>query len=223
MKTRCFSIFLASLSSWALASPPSSNRPEDLVPPAYAIQSTIQGDLNKDGQADYVFLVKGTDKRRFVKDDIRGIVDRNRRGILIAIQNNGRYELALQNTACFSSDQEDGGAYFAPELDVSIQKGNLVLDYAHGRYGYWSYKFRHHNADFELIGYDRVSSNGPDVERELSVNLLTRKAIIRRRDDADPSGKLQERRTSFALPQPVRLAQIQDFDDLDVETLLGLH
>ena len=48
---------------------------------------------------------------------------------------NEDYVLATKNYDCFSSENEDGGVYFAPELDISIEKGNLYVHYGHGRYG----------------------------------------------------------------------------------------
>lgn len=223
MKKLLFILLLSSLSgSFALASPKSSNKPEDFVPRGYTIQSKIEGDLNKDSQVDYVLLVKGTDKKRFVKDDIRGVVDRNRRGIIIAFKNNDKYELALENLDCFSSENEDGGFYFAPELDVSIKKGNLFFNYSHGRYGYWSYNFRHQKSEFELIGYENSNSNGPDIEREISINLLTKKALIKSKADSGQSNKLKESWKGFSVSNPIKLAQIKDFDDFNLESLLGL-
>jgi len=71
--------------------------------------------------------------------------------VLLNSANN--YQLALENYDCFSSENEAGGVYFAPELWVKIEKGNLYINYSHGRYGYWSYTFRFQDSDFALIGY----------------------------------------------------------------------
>ncbi|GHU45267.1 hypothetical protein AGMMS50289_16060 [Betaproteobacteria bacterium] len=75
--------------------------------------------MNKDNQEDYVLIIKGTDKINFVNDERRGQLDRNRRGIIIAFKNQNQYELALENRDCFSSENEDGGVYYPPELLIA--------------------------------------------------------------------------------------------------------
>ena len=143
----------------------------NIVPKGFMISERINGDLNKDGAADCVLIIKGTDKRKIIKDENSEKVDLNRRGIIILLNKNNHYELATKNYDCFSSANEDGGVYFAPELSIDINKGNLLIHFGHGRYGYRSYSFRFQNSDFELIGYDSSDDNGPIVNREMSVNF----------------------------------------------------
>lgn len=200
--------------------------PTEFVPAGYVVFEKIQGDLNGDNQADYVFIIKGTDKAQFVKDEYRGKLDRNRRGIIVALASPNGYALALENRDCFSSENEDGGVYFAPELDVSIEKGNLRVHYAHGRYGYWTYSFRYQNSDFELIGYDSSQDRGPVVERSTSINLLTKKMRIRVNVNMNAEGgdeKFRESWKKFVLSKPIRLREIANFDDFDVQSFLGLR
>lgn len=197
--------------------------PVELVPPGYVVVQEIQGDLNKDNQADHVLIIKGTNKDRFIEDEQRGRLDRNRRGIIIALQNNGRYELAMENRNCFSSENEDGGVYFAPELHVSISKGNLQVHYAHGRYGYWTYSFRYRNFDFELIGYEGSVNNGPVIDKMVSINFMTKKVRTRKNINPDAEAgeeKFKESWTEFLLSKPIRLREIADFDNLDVNGFL---
>ena len=160
---------------FAQATPKTAESPADFVPSGYVVVQKIEGDLNKDDQADSVLIIKGTNKAKFVENEHRGTLDRNRRGIIIALKNEDGYELALENRDCFSSENEDGGVYFSPELGVFIEKGNLRVHYFHGRYGFWAYKFRYQNSDFELIGYDSEQNRGPITERSTSINLMTKK------------------------------------------------
>jgi hypothetical protein len=200
--------------------------PTEFVPAGYIVFQKIQGDLNGDNQADYVFIIKGTDKGKFVKDEYRGELDRNSRGIIVALNYQNGYELALENRDCFSSENEDGGVYYAPELDVSVEKGTLRVHYAHGRYGYWTYSFRYQNSDFELIGYDSSQDRGPVVERSTSINLLTKKMRIRENVNANAEGgdeKFKESWKKFSLAKPIRLREITDFDDFDLVGFLGLR
>jgi hypothetical protein len=203
--------------------PKIAKSPTEFLPAGYVVFQKIQGDLNKDNQVDYVFVIKGTNKDNFIKDEYRGELDRNRRGIIVALKKNNQYELALKNIDCFSSENEDGGVYFAPELDVNVEKGNLQIHYAHGRYGYWSYKFRYQNSDFELIGYDSSQNHGPVVERFVSINFMTKKVFTQINVNQDAEGgdeKFKEAWKKFTLTKPIKLRNIVDFDDFDVEGLL---
>jgi hypothetical protein len=195
------------------------NKPIDFLPKGYVLLEQIKGDLNKDGRDDCVLLIKGTDKSKFVTDDYRGLLDRNRRGIVVVFHKKGGYELVLKNYSCFSSENEDGGVYYAPELSLAIKKGNLYVSYAHGRYGYWDYTFRYQHSDFELIGYDNSDNNGPIVNSETSINFSTRKKIVKENtnDDAE-SGEEVFRTTVTKIHQDkwFRLSLIKDFDELDM-------
>ena len=85
----------------------------------------VKGDLNKDALEDIVLIIKGTDKSKIIEDENRGKLDRNRRGIIVLLNKGNYYQLAAENYDCFSSENEDGGVYFAAELNVEIKKGNL--------------------------------------------------------------------------------------------------
>ena len=205
------------------AAPTFVKSPTDLIPSEYVLVETIQGDLNKDGKTDYVLLIKGTDKEKFFDHEYLGILDRNRRGIIIAFESNGEYELVLKNLDCFSSENEDGGVYFAPDLSISVHKGSLFISYGHGRYGYWSYNFRYQNSGFQLIGYDSSQNRGPLIEREVSINFLTQKILTRENINQDAEGgdeHFKETWKRFTLPKPIKLEEIIDFDELYMERLV---
>lgn len=227
MKKLVFIVFLGiGTSAFGQVTPRTAKSPTEFVPKGYVVFRQIQGDLNKDNQVDSVLLIKGTDKTNLVKDEYRGVLDRNRRGIIVALKSEARYELALENRDCFSSENEDGGVYFAPELDVYVKKGNLIVHYAHGRYGYWTYNFRYQNSDFELIGYDSDSSNGPVTQRSVSINLMTGKMLIKRnvnqRAEEGGDEKFKENWKKFVLAKPIKLRDIADFDGFEVTSLLGV-
>lgn len=149
------------------------------VPKGFVLFEDISGDLNGDGVADRLLVVKGTDSTKFEDCDCSlGIVDRNRRGIILLIKKGNAYEVAVQNLSCFASENEDGGVYFAPELSLSIKKNKLYVDYSHGRYGSWCFTFRYRNADLELIGYDMYENRGPITETARSLNFLTNRMKV---------------------------------------------
>jgi len=191
--------------------------PEEFVPKGYVIFDTIYGDLNKDKLDDLVFIIKGTDKSKVIQDENRGQLDRNRRCIIVLLNKNEGYELAVKNYDCFSSENEDGGAYFAPELSVEITKDKLFISYGYGRYGYWQYMFRLQDNDLALIGYDSSSNNGPVVNVETSINFLTRKKItnVNTNENADSGEEVFEKTEAKIIRSKLmKLSEIKDFDEL---------
>jgi len=197
------------------------NVPElsEFLPIGFVLFDTVLGDLNKDGVADCVVIIKGTDSSLFVNDEYRGRLDRNRRGILVLLNNSGKYELISKNYSCFSSENEDGGVYYAPELYIEIQNGNLYINYLHGRYGYYKYTFRYRNSDLELIGYDESEDSGPVVDRETSINFLTKKKQVKVNENENAVGgdeKFKETWSDVTITKLIRLSEIKDFDELDM-------
>lgn len=187
--------------------------PTDFLPKGFIVFEKIYGDLNKDGIEDCVLIIKGTDKNQVITNEYRGQLDRNRRGIIILFNKNDKYVLAVKNYNCFSSENEDGGVYFAPELSVEIEKGNLYFHYGHGRYGYWKYTFRFQNSNFELIGYNEFS-NGAINNHETRVNFSTKKKreIIYINDDqvVDDTWK------KININRIIKLSEIKDFAEIDM-------
>jgi hypothetical protein len=191
--------------------------PMDYIPKGMVLFDKVSGDLNKDGIADLVLMIKGTDKSNFVQDEYRGELDRNRRGILVLLKHKEGYELASKNLDCFSSENEDGGVYYAPELSLDIRKGKLYVEYRHGRYGYWTYTFRYQNGDFELIGYDSTSSRGPVINSDKSINFLTKRMQERvNTNETAESGEevFKETWKDIKLDKTIKLSEIEDFDEL---------
>lgn len=193
--------------------------PTDFLPKGYVVFEKIEGDLNRDGLNDCVLIIKGTDKSKIIQEEYRGKLDLNRRGILVLFRKNSVYELAVKNYNCFSSENEDGGVYYAPELAVQVEKGNLYVHYAHGRYGYWNYTMRYQNLDFEMIGYDQSDNSGPIINRELSIDFLKK----RKREKVNTNENAESGEEIFKgnwenikVNRLIRLSEIEDFDELDM-------
>ena len=200
----------------------------DFIPKGYKLFEKISGDLNKDGLDDCVLIIKATRKDGFVKNSFDKVVDRNRRGIIILFTEKDGYKLASKNYNCFSSENEDGGNYFSPELGVIIKDSKLYLHYYHGRYGYWEYCFRYQNSDFMLIGYEASHDRGPVVLFKTSINFLT--GIVYDDEninadkydaDSDDDSEIDEvfKRTVVKLKKKplMKLSEIEDFDELRFE------
>ncbi|MDA0135321.1 hypothetical protein L2D36_25985 [Vibrio harveyi] len=187
----------------------------EIVPNGHTIIEAIHGDLNGDSRDDIVLMIQGTDQNKIVTDELRGRLDLNRRGIIVALRGNDNYDVVVENDNCFFSDDEDGGVYMVPDILMSITKGNLYIDFLHGRYGYWSYNFRYQDSDLELIGYDASDNRGPRVEVVTSINYLTKKMLTKKSvnelDDDDPIFK--EMWSTFVLEHRFKLSQISDFTE----------
>lgn len=195
-----------------------TQNPIDFLPKGYVVFEKINGDLNKDGLEDCVLIIKATNKSKIINDRYGKKLDRNRRGIIVLFKKNKRYELSVKNYTCFSSENEDGGVYFPPELSVEIKKGNLYAHYGHGRYGYWKYIFRYQNSDFELIGYDE-SNGGAVIDSEMSINFLTKKKQEKVNTNENAQGGdevFKETWKNIKVNRMIKLREIKDFDDLNV-------
>ncbi|HCM30742.1 MAG TPA: hypothetical protein DIC32_03080, partial [Acinetobacter radioresistens] len=171
-----------------------SSRYKSYIPRSYRLTEVITGDLNKDRKTDVVLIVKATDPAKWVNDEYQGKLDRNRRGIIVLVNENGQYKKIIQNLSCFSSEYEDGGVYYAPELLLSVEQGLLNVHYAHGRYGYWRYRFQLKEHDLQLVGYDNSDNFGPYINSQTSINYLTQRKLVREninknRDDDIPKFK----------------------------------
>ena len=220
---KLFSTFsLALISAIAFGQPVLKQNANDFIPQGFVLSGTSIGDLNKDGVDDKVLLIKGTDKGAYEKNEYGEMVDRNRRGLVILFKKGEQYELVLKNANCFSSENEDGGVYYAPELSLEINKGNLYIHYAHGRYGYWKYTFRYRNSDLYLIGYDS-SEGGEVVEKETSINFLSKKKQEKVNTNENAEGGDEEFRetwTNITVTKLLKLRDIKDFENFEEVDML---
>jgi hypothetical protein len=195
------------------------NEPTDFIPKGYVEFKKYFGDLNKDGLDDCVLIIKKTDTTNIVINRFDKKVDRNRRGIIILFKSKNGYQLVDKNYNCFSSENEDGGVYFPPDLWIEIKEEKLYVHYGHGRYGYWEYTFRFQNSNFELIGYDSSSNHGPVTNRETSINFLTKKKLIKENTYENAEGgdeKFKETWNDIEIDNLIKLSEIKDFDELDM-------
>ena len=196
-----------------------NNEFSDFIPQGYVEFEKHFGDLNKDGQDDCVIIIKKTDKNNLVTNRFDKKVDRNRRGIIVLLKNGENYQFADKNYNCFSSENEDGGVYFAPELWIEFQRGNLIVHYGHGRYGFWRYVFRFQDSNFKLIGYDSSSNRGPIINGTTSINFLTKKKLIKENTNEDAESgdeTFKETWSDVKTENLIELSEIKDFDELKI-------
>ena len=196
-----------------------NNALSNFIPKGYTLFEKSFGDLNKDGANDCVLIIKKTDTANIVTNRFNKKVDRNRRGIIVLFKNKKDYQLTDKNLNCFSSENEDGGIYFPPELWIEIKNNKLYVHYGHGRYGYWKYTFRFQNSNLELIGYDSSSNRGPITITETSINFLTRKKLIKKninKNNNDGKEKFKETWSNIEIENLIKLSEIKNFDELDM-------
>jgi len=195
------------------------NDSEFPIPIGFKLFQKIRSDLNEDGIEDCVLIIKGTNPEKVIEDEYRGQLDRNRRGILIYLSNHNKFDLTTRNLDCFSSENEDGGVYFPPELSIEINDGKLFISYEHGRYGNWRYTFRHNGSNFDLIGFDISNNYGPIINSETSINFLTKRKLIRENinPNTEESGDeiFKETWVDIEVIKFIQLSSISDFDTFE--------
>ena len=192
--------------------------PKESVPKGYSLFQQYKGDLNKDGKPDVVLMIKGTEKSKWVDDECRGRLDRNRRGLIILFKRKNGYEQILRNDTCFSSENEDGGIADAPELELEISKNTLQIYFGHNRYGYWNYIFRYQNNDFELIGYYHNRCIRYVTYYNLDINFSTRTRVYEENlnaDDDEKEERFKVTKSKIRRRKLIKLSEIADIDKLN--------
>ena len=195
-----------------------NNNITDFVPKGYVLFYHTYGDLNKDSLQDCVLIIKETDSTNVVTNRFDQVVDRNRLGIIVLFKNNNGYQIADKNYDCLSSENEDGGVYFPPELEIDISNNYLNINFLHGRYGTWGYAFHYQNENFELIEFTSSSNRGPIVLSKTYLNFITKKKIVNvnKNPDDEENELFTETIDSIAIENRIKLSEIEAFEDLDM-------
>ena len=93
MKKTAILLLITSFTTITFGQAVQGKKPTDFLPKNYVIYEKITGDLNKDGLADCILIIKATNKNSIIKDDNNKLVDRNRRGIIILFNKKDHYDL----------------------------------------------------------------------------------------------------------------------------------
>ena len=189
-----------------------------------ALYDAIKGDLNKDGIDDVAVVTQETFKEKFMpfsdgcdestKDDKWcQIVNKNRRGIVILLSNGDKYEAAVTKRDIFESPNEDGGAYFPPELVVEIENSELKFFYSYGKYGYWEYVFALDGKDFKLVRYFISDNNGPMPEYIVQMDFINHR--LEKSANLLYPGNKEYKRYEECIEKYKSLYDVQEEEDYD--------
>ena len=161
---------------------------ENLVPRNWKILSTTNGDLNKDGISDLVFVIEKTDKEN-IKLNEGGLgsdtINLNPRILGIYFKDkNGKFIKKLESNSFIIL--RDSPTMDEPFDGIEIlENGVLQINFKFWfSAGSWSmsnhtYKFRFQHDQFELIGYDAYERHrGTGEETDYSINFSTGKMNI---------------------------------------------
>lgn len=162
----------------------------DFVPAGWKLEYSSTGDLNGDSAADLLLLLRMNDPKNVIANK-EGLgedpFDTNPRILAVAFaEKAGGYRLALENHTLIARrtvpTQSDP---ITDASDIAIERGALKvhLDFflSAGGWGMFNctYRFRYQNGRFELIGFDKVSTQRNTGEIEIvSINYSTGKVEI---------------------------------------------
>ncbi len=163
---------------------------EGFVPAAWAIETSQSGDLNGDGVADLVLVLREHDKANVLANPGglgESTVDTNPRILAVAFGKPaapaGGFDLVLQNHELIprhaipeADDYFDGVAIKRGALQVSM---HLFMSAGGWTASHIVYTFRFQRGRFEMIGYDSVQTQRNTGEiTEASINYTTGKAKL---------------------------------------------
>ncbi len=191
----------------------------DFVPQGYKLMQKVSVDLNKDGNVDCVLIIKATHKNKFGKNEHGDMTDYNRRGIIVLLNRDGRYEVVSKNLSCFKSD-EQYAVGLATRLDVNVDKGMLVISFIHESNGQTSYYFRFQKNDFVLVKANYYHSCGSTTITDTVYDFLTGSGYIDTNINSDDGKKAEEyEREDFKLKKAplLKLSEIRAFENLEFE------
>jgi hypothetical protein len=183
------------------------------VPPSWAMIASRRGDLNRDGAADLVLLLRMRDRANMLAvpaGDRTERFDTNphllvvafaepRRGFRLAASSHGLFPRPLRP---WTGDEPPG-----PDT-IRLERGHLVVDFSFLR-GWSRYRFRWQGGAFRLIGYDSAGASGGCVATT-SINFLTGRARMTNAPISSDRSKAVWRRLEGAAPPSL--------DRIDLET-----
>ncbi|MEO6175031.1 MAG: hypothetical protein ABIP27_07760 [Flavobacterium circumlabens] len=165
----------------------------------------VNGDLNKDGLADYVLVLQDT-----LSDNAPYKLE------IYFAEANGSFKRILSSVKAIDPAFPEGkkGYYSGNAFsEITIKKGILSIENELLR-GHFEHKFRYQNNNFELIGFSEVYSDGQGTMGQIDFNLSTGIRIKKTEpygEDNFPVTKTQKKIIMRPLPK------LQDFAPFKTE------
>lgn len=168
--------------------PKSSATPEGFVPVGWRVEKKLEGDLDNDGDADVVMVLRKTNPRNIVSVTAGGCrvpFDTNPRIFVVAFHKKApeSYSLVVDSRTLIPREGlpvPDSSLVNAwdPLKDVLIARGNIMLTLDHGAEQDWNtvtetFTFRYRGTCFQEIGYDSRESDTKSDTSFTSINFLT--------------------------------------------------
>lgn len=185
------------------AFPESGVRPEVFVPAGWKIMAKADGDLNKDGIPDAVFVLKENAEEK------GGAETENMKRILVIIFGtpSGGYKLsATSKEAVLCKDC--GGIFGDPFVGVRIVRGVIAVEHYGGSRDRWGYihRWRYQNGGWFLIGLTVRNEDTMEGTCEVTdINLITGDRIVEK-------GRIEGKKNITRSKVPVKkLQKLSDF------------
>jgi hypothetical protein len=159
------------------------------VPDGWKLEKSAEGDLNRDGKADLVLLLRMNDPKNVLANHNQlgeDPFDSNPRILAAAFADGAGYKLVLQNHTLIPRRVDPVVSDpIGNSKAVAIERGALFVRlYFFMSAGGWTsfnsaYRFRYQNGAFELIGFDRFTTERNSGETyDVSINYSTGKVEI---------------------------------------------
>ena len=161
---------------------------EGFIPPGWMLEAQASGDLNRDGSADLILVLRQNNPANVI-EDFEGFgekpFDTNPRILAITFHEgrSGKFSLKLENHTLIPRRTEPAADDpFDKELGIAVVRDGFQV-----RLNWWmsaggwetfntTYTFRHRSGRFELIGYDyNTTHRGSGDTSSVSINYLSRK------------------------------------------------
>ncbi|HEY8567188.1 MAG TPA: hypothetical protein VIL65_16945 [Beijerinckiaceae bacterium] len=192
------------------------------VPKGWTVEAKAKGDLNRDGRADAVMVLRQTSPRNVIRpysSDPKITLDTNPRMIAVVFAGAAGepWRLAAENHVLIPRDEEPS-LRDTFEDGLSIENGAFRIELQFSADAHWnpSFTFRYEQGRFDLVRYQRYSRHRFTAEvKEIDADYVKGEVRIERSSDEEPDKPPTiEVKPLPKAPRPT-LASIGDATDFD--------